>query len=114
MGDLVDLERIRRDRQLRSALAKLRAEARGDLPTPEELGWRVLQRDADGTATRWMSLPYQAFIGVDVRSGRVYLDRRHRLLAWDDLTVEELAVGLETGFLPDPDVVLDALGDPDP
>lgn len=114
MGELVDLERERRARAVARELAALLDRLSGPSPAPESWGWRVAARDASGQPARWVSLRYRATIGVVPGApGRVYLDYRQEIRAWDGLSIEDLALGLEAGTLPEPDLTLDWRGEPE-
>ncbi|MCB9674432.1 MAG: hypothetical protein H6737_04900 [Alphaproteobacteria bacterium] len=113
MGDLIDLDQRRRDRQLAEAVGELSERMRGPVPPPEHYGWIPTRRDEAGRPTRWMLPAWPAFIGfVPGAPERVYLDARNQIRAWDGLPIEDLALGIEMGTLPEPDVTLDWRGDP--
>lgn len=50
---------------------------------------------------------YKAFMGyVPGSPGSVYFDYKHETRSFSGITFGELAVGIETGMLPDPDHVV--------
>ena len=113
MGEIIDLNAYRANRQLEEELKHL-AERMGAHArvAPEDRGWRVLERAEDGEPVRWINLRYNALIGyVPGHPEWVYLDYRHRIQAFD-LTLEELVAAIEGGTLPDPETELDSLGRP--
>lgn len=114
MGTLVDLDRERRARAIGRELERLMERLAGPSPSPESWGWRVSQRDEYGRPLRWSNLKYRANIGfVPGAPERVFLDYRNQISAWDDLSIEDLALALEAGTLPEPDLVLDWRGEPE-
>jgi hypothetical protein len=108
---VVDLAAARRARRLRAWLDGVEVRlATASLPTPEELGWTVIARDEEGRALRVYCARYGAVAGyVDGQPDFVYVDFRQVCRAYAT-TLEELLVGLETGFLPDPVAELDSIG----
>lgn len=105
MGELIDFKRVLRDKRLSDAISQINTQDRV-MPDPTELGWVPLN-EQDGVPTRYTNFEYQATIGYVPGSTEVlYLDYRHQIMAWEGLTLSELAVGLETGTLPDHDYEL--------
>jgi hypothetical protein len=101
-AEIVDLATVRRRRRLMRWLGELRGYANdAALPTPEELGWTVLERDATGRPLRAFCPRHRAMAGyVEGQPDLVYVDYRRVCRAYA-LSLEELLVGLDTGFLPD-------------
>ena len=101
------------DDELSRALERLSERTQRPAPPPEQFGWIPIVHDEQGRAIRWYLPRYQALIGyVPGCPERTFLDVDHEMRAWDDLGIEELALGIEMGTLPDPDVVVDWRGDP--
>lgn len=101
--EIVDFEARRRARRLEERIASLNERrAASPLPTPEEFGWSVLERDDAGRPARVFNARYAAFAGcVPGDPDLVYLDYRHETRAYV-LGLEELLVALETGVVPEP------------
>ncbi|MBX2804060.1 MAG: hypothetical protein KTR31_40665 [Myxococcales bacterium] len=100
MGELIELAAVRRRAELMERLQTLYEGAAQEAPPPSSLGWTVADVE-DGFPVRWFNDRYQASIGyVAGDPDQVYLDYGPHKRSWRDMTIEELAVGLETGMLP--------------
>jgi len=103
MGELVDLSPYLAEQRLCDAVSTLRDQSRTvAVPPPEELGWMVIERDELGRPLRYLQAKYRAIIGyVPGNPEMTFLDYRNHCRAYD-LPLDELALGLENGFLPPP------------
>lgn len=107
---VVDLDAVRRGRQLLETLQEWQTRMEGRFPTPAELGWVVVDRDPDGRACQWFLPRCRAFAGYVPGSPEyVFVDYNHQCLSFD-CSIEELLLGLETGFLPEPLAVVPSPG----
>jgi hypothetical protein len=102
-AEIIDLAFHLRSRRLRGAIDDLNLRlVEDELPTPEELGWAVIDRDAEGHPTKVCCARYSAMAGyVPGEPDLVFLDFRHSNRRYA-MSLEELLIGLESGFLPDP------------
>src|SRR5688572_8472078 len=97
MGELVDLAQYRQSRAAPVPSA--------DPADPETYGWLVIEEDDAGEPVRWFHPRRVAQIGFVPQAPEwVFLDHQSRIRAWRTLGVGELAVHLERGSLPEPDV----------
>jgi hypothetical protein len=105
MGELVDLERWRRDREWRGALAVDRAP--DQRPDPAALGWVAVERDRDGRPVRWFHPGRIAQIGIVPNAPEwVFLDQDDRVRAWRTLDLADLVLAISESRIPDPEVTL--------
>ena len=101
-GVVVFLQPHQQDQRLADAIESLTTRlAATEVPSPETFGWVAVEH-VDGRAVQWLQPEYEALIGyVPGAPDMVYLDRNNHCCSWS-MTLEELALGLEFGTLPDP------------
>ena len=102
LADVIELQSRQQERRLHQVMESLAAKLESaELPSPAEFGWVAVDH-VEGRPIQWMNAEYGALIGyVPGATDLVYLDRNHRCCSWA-MSLEELALGLEFGTLPEP------------